>query len=38
VFTNIEATAQLNVDWDSEPASGRDPVDSVWLLGLGYKW
>jgi putative salt-induced outer membrane protein YdiY len=38
VFASIEATAQLNVDWDSEPASGRDPVDSVWLLGLGYKW
>lgn len=38
LFTSIEATAQLNVDWDSEPAAGREPVDSVWLLGLGYKW
>jgi hypothetical protein len=38
LYTNIDTTAQLNVDWDSATAPGRDPVDSVWLLGLGYKW
>ena len=38
LYTNIDATAQLNVDWDSAPAPGRDTVDSVLLLGLGYKF
>jgi hypothetical protein len=38
LYTNIDATAQLNLDWDSAPGPGRDPVDSVWLLGLGYKF
>jgi putative salt-induced outer membrane protein YdiY len=38
LYTNIDATAQLNVDWDSAPAAGRETVDSVLLLGLGYKF
>ena len=38
VHKSIDATAQLNFDWDSAPAPGRDTVDTVWLLGLGYKF
>jgi putative salt-induced outer membrane protein YdiY len=38
LYTNIDATAQLNLDWDSAPAPGRETLDSVWLLGLGYKF
>jgi hypothetical protein len=38
LHTNIDATAQLNLDWDSAPAPGRDAVDTVWLLGVGYRF
>lgn len=34
----LNASLQLNVDWEGEPASGRHATDSSWLLGLGYAW
>ena len=38
LYTNIDATAQLNVDWNSAAGPDRDRLDSVWLLGVGYRW
>ena len=35
---NFLATAQLNVDWDGNPAPGRDNVDQTAILSLGYHW
>lgn len=34
----FNATAQLNLDWDREPAPGRRSTDRTWLLTLGYAW
>lgn len=34
----LSANAQLNVDWEHEPAPGRKSTDSTLLLGLGYEW
>ena len=34
----FNATAQLNVDWESEPAPGREKTDKTVLLGLGYEF
>lgn len=34
----LAATAQLNVDWEREPAPGRKPTDTTLLLGLDYSW
>lgn len=33
----LSANAQLNVDWEREPARGHKPIDSTLLLGLGYE-
>ncbi len=35
---NFNATTQLNLDWDNEPAPGREKMDSVLLFTLGYGW
>lgn len=32
------ATAQLNLDWESDPAPGREKTDRTVLLGLGYEF
>lgn len=32
----LNATAQLNVDWEHEPAPGRESTDATLLLGLDY--
>ncbi|HEX6266151.1 MAG TPA: DUF481 domain-containing protein [Burkholderiales bacterium] len=32
----LNATAQLNVDWERRPAPGRDSTDSTLLLGMDY--
>lgn len=37
-LAGMSATAQLNVDWESRPAAGREPTDSVLLLGVDYAW
>jgi len=38
VADRLTASAQLNLDWEREPAPGRKAVDTTWLLGLGYDW
>lgn len=35
---NFLATAQLNLDWDGNPAPGRDSIDQTVILSLGYTW
>ncbi len=32
------ATAQINLDWESDPAPGREETDRTMLLGLGYEF
>lgn len=34
----LNLTAQLNLDWESDPAPGVKQTDSTWILGLGYAW
>jgi putative salt-induced outer membrane protein YdiY len=34
----IQATTQVNLDWDHQLAPGRESTDRTWLLTLGYQW
>ena len=34
----LSATAQMNLDWESRPAPGRESTDSTLLLGVNYAW
>jgi hypothetical protein len=34
----MSATAQFNLDWESRPAEGREPTDSLLLFGVDYAW
>lgn len=34
----LSVTAQLNVDWESRPAPGRESTDTTLLLGVSYAW
>lgn len=38
LIDNLNASAQLNYDWEGKPAEGRHPGDSALFLGLGYDW
>lgn len=38
VAERLTASAQLNLDWESEPAPGLKSIDTTWLLGLNYYW
>ncbi|HZM33471.1 MAG TPA: DUF481 domain-containing protein [Burkholderiales bacterium] len=38
VIARLNATAQINIDWESEPAPGRASTDHTLLLGLDYTW
>ena len=38
VAERLTASAQLNLDWEREPAPGLKAVDTTWLLGLNYSW
>lgn len=38
VMDGLNATAQLNVDWERKPAPGRESTDSTLLLGVDYKF
>jgi len=38
IAQGLSANAQLNLDWEREPAPGRKSTDSTLLLGLGYEW
>jgi putative salt-induced outer membrane protein YdiY len=35
---NFLASAQLNLDWDGNPAPGRESIDQTVILSLGYRW
>jgi putative salt-induced outer membrane protein YdiY len=34
----LDASAQINIDWDNGPAPGRESTDVATILGLGYGW
>jgi putative salt-induced outer membrane protein YdiY len=34
----LDASAQVNIDWDRDPAPGRESTDVATILGLGYGW
>lgn len=34
----VNASLQLNADWERSPAPGRKSTDTTLLLGLGYAW
>lgn len=38
IVDNLKATAQLNADWENNPAPGKEREDLTWLLSLGYHW
>lgn len=38
ITDSMNASVQLNLDWEKEPAPGRKATDSVFLVGLGYDW
>ena len=38
LLDGLNATAQLNLDWEREPAPGRAATDSTLLLGLDYSF
>ncbi len=38
VIDRLDASLQLNVDWDHDPEPGRHATDSTLLFGLGYAW
>lgn len=38
IAAGLTASAQLNLDWEKEPAPGRKATDSTLLFGVGYEW
>jgi hypothetical protein len=36
LIERLNATAQLNLDWERQPAPGRRSTDSTLLLGVDY--
>jgi putative salt-induced outer membrane protein YdiY len=38
IAAGINASIQLNLDWEKDPAPGRKSTDSALLVGLGYDW
>ena len=34
----LDASLQLNVDWERSPAAGRESTDASLLVGVGYRW
>ena len=38
LIARVNASAQLNVDWERRPAAGRASTDRTLLLGLDYTW
>lgn len=36
--SGLHALTQLNLDWESDPAPGREKLDSKVLIGLGYTY
>jgi len=38
IAAGMNASIQLNLDWEQEPAPGRKSTDSVLMVGIGYEW
>lgn len=38
IIDNLKATAQVNADWENNPAPGKKREDLTYLLSLGYHW
>jgi opacity protein-like surface antigen len=38
LLKGLGASAQLNLDWESQPAPGRKSTDSTLLVGIDYVW
>jgi hypothetical protein len=38
VIDKLDASLQLNLDWERDPEPGSGATDSTLLLGLGYAW
>lgn len=38
IYAGLDASLQLNLDWESDPAPGRAATDRTWILGVGYGW
>lgn len=38
IAKNIDASTELNVDYDNQPAAGRERLDKTLLFSLGYGW
>ena len=38
IYTNFNATAQLNWDWDKSPTPGSEKSDKNYIFTLGYAW
>lgn len=38
IASRLNASIQLNLDWEKEPAPDRKSTDSALLVGLGYEW
>jgi putative salt-induced outer membrane protein YdiY len=38
LYIGLNASAQVNLDWDRDPTPGRKALDTTLLLGLGYTW
>ncbi len=35
---SLNASMQVNLDWEKQPTPGSKSTDTTWLLGLGYTW
>lgn len=38
IVARLNATVQYNVDWEKEPAPGRNSTDRMWMMTVGYAW
>lgn len=38
IAENLDASTELNIDYDNEPAEGREKTDKTLLFSLGYGW
>ena len=38
IADGLNASLQLNADWERTPAPGRKSTDTTMLLGLSYGW
>ncbi len=38
VYNGIDLLTQVDVDYDTRPAAGRDNMDTRYIVGVGYRW